>query len=142
MKFDTEILKMSVLKSLDNHNATYCQSVRDYEHAVKKSEIEWVADHGEEWLFACDSIYQKIATGSPITRSDIPGGYNTRFYDGPNDDRGWRIRKPADKYVAPAHLVDALALLESVTDREVTTSGLKSLGFTQTELREIIRQRP
>lgn len=125
MKFKTK----DIIARIDQ---TIAARIKDAERKTKEAEVgllknreEWL-QNAEHWTTFANRVKDKIRKGRPILHSDIPKEIRGGFR---NELKTFHQAKP-QKYEANISELEAMkATLEAVTDEEITTTGLKEIGF-------------
>lgn len=114
------------------------RSVEDHERRLAEHEQarqDWLERYAADWLAVLPKLRDQIRKGRPITNEDLP-----------KDPHGWvaalRGSGSAPKlvhYPVPGELSTLAAVLPTISDDEVTTSGLRDIGISPSALRDALR---
>lgn len=94
---------------------------------VAEHRAKYLKDHSDAWIAFANKIREKTRKERPILDSDIPHELNRSRFRGELDT--FRPYEPRIKEVDVSGLESLLAALKSITDEEVSPTGLKNLGF-------------
>lgn len=126
MKFKTAELIARVNKKIDDEVKRAEERNRKDLEEIEQAREEWF-EKSEYWVVFANRIKDKIRKGRPILPTDVPKEIQVSSFS--RDPAFFRKKEPA-KYEPHTKNLEAMKkLLESITDEEVTTTGLKEIGF-------------
>lgn len=133
MKFNTATLKKSVETEIKRRHAEADKTFKDAQAAHAQRKAEWLAsEHPQILATAAKRVAEKVRKGRVITPADL------RDLDPDTWTRGERhafaeeepTRKSVSGATARVETLEALRdFLTSVADAEVTSTGLREVGF-------------
>lgn len=140
MKFDREALLEAVDKALvasgESHEAAELERALSFAQA----QSEWIEQWRDTWRAAIRKMQSKMTRGFPITPSDLPTdrhGQTAVFVSWSGNHRQTDGIVP-NPYRAPQDLVALREILPTISDRYVTSAGLRELGITGTAVRRVL----
>lgn len=96
--------------------------------AVQTQRDEWVAKHGDAFTELAKAIIRRTRKGEPVTVEDVPAAAKDRYGSVSFFSPGYPSGTPITANTAS--LTRFIAVLGAVTDDEVSSAGLRDLGFT------------
>lgn len=134
MKFKTEDLRRAtdtaIVECEVQHNQR--QNAKRAEHDLRKS--QWVEAYNPEWEKALPRIRKALHAGRPVTITDLAVKHDTYRDSVAVFGRDMPKDEP---FVVPSDLRIMQNALRLITDAEVTTTALKTLGVSATMLRTV-----
>lgn len=148
MKIDRTALLMAAHNAIKAEREAHENRVARYEEAKAAHKAAWIARSSQKWAEACVKIQDAIANGEPVTKDLLPT-YRTSRYDSSQTvstyvdstsftHEGRDYRKPGE-YQPNRDLTSIIAILEVVTDDELSTTGLRAVGVNPTTFRDLIQ---
>ena len=133
MRFQKQALQKAVEQALTEDRRRWDQVQVEAALDLAKARDEWVETWAPAWADAAKVIQRRLRKGEPVMRSDLPTDTHrgVAMYE---EYGSRRPKKPAD-YRPPAELLMLLSVLPTISDDEVSTSGLRELGITAAALR-------
>lgn len=135
MKVDVAALRAAAQKAIDADRARF--ETRKAEAAAKdaKERADWIECWGDQWREAAKVIGRKARAGQPITRDDLPGD---RYHTLPTWSPRGQGRSEFNEYLDSPDLTALLAVLATIADDTVTSTGLRTLGIREAALRACV----
>lgn len=97
------------------------------EAKVAETREQWLEKYGDSYVLFANRIKDKIRKGRPIAQGDVPDDLS----DGYGRFRGFYSEyQPRLNSETASDLRTLRTALQAVTDEEVTTTGLRQIGFT------------
>lgn len=127
MKFNVKNLIETIEQKIKDTEAAAIQMNADEQAKIATHRQEWLDKHKDGYLELADKLKEKLRKNRPILESDIPKG--VRYVDYRADLATYSPYRPKKHTAQTSHLLNALKVLRSITDEEITAASLRSLGF-------------
>lgn len=134
MQFNRLALIHAIDKAIEQDNAAIAAVHARNEASAVGHVQEWLSLHSENWTKATTAIRAKLRKGQPVTEDDIPrdrAGYGGKAYYRPKHAEALPVTRVTE-------LRGLRAVLDAVSDKEVSSTGLRSLGVGANTLRKIV----
>ena len=140
MKFKTADLIKACEAEIARRNKAADKAFADAQIAYAKGKADWLtSEHPTALAAAAKKIVEKVRKGRIVTEADL-SEFDTSRYNGPRHAFTWQQPKRETTKGASANLDKLEALrdfLAAVGDDEVTSTGLREVGFRN--IAEILR---
>lgn len=130
MKFNRQALISAVDNALAadraRWEARHHKEVEEYSSRVAL----WMQEHSQRWMDAGLAVRRAVRAGQPVTKDMLPQGrYRdvALFVPDGHLDRA---------YQPPQELLTLRALLDTIVDEEISSTGLEAVGITSRIMRE------
>lgn len=133
MKFNRSELIAAIDKAMEQEETAIAAIRRRNKASDDAHAAEWLSLHGEIWATAATAIRAKLRRGEPITEDDIPRdrtGYAGKAY--------YRPKRGESQPARNAELAGLRAVLVAVSDEEIGSTSLRSLGVGANTLRLVV----
>ena len=138
MKFTKQVLIERVKDEIKRREADAAEFNMHAEHEYARSLTDYLASTKDAWNDFANTIKRRVRAGLPVTAKDVPPllAGDRQGWAGP---RGawvlvWGDKGPVQHTADTVALNTLLALLQSTTTEEVTTTELERMGFKMSRL--------
>ena len=126
MKFSRTEMITRAQAEIERRKAAHAVAVAEAESRCDQARADWARDHLPAYNEFANTIKRKARKGQPIVKDDIPRTITNRYGDSLNV-----FNQPRPDQAKPnvEGLERLISLLNAVTDDEITSTGLVSLGY-------------
>lgn len=133
MQFNRSALVAAIDEAIKQERATI-DAVRESNRlAAEAQREEWLSLNHDNWMKATAAIRAKLRKGQPVVEEDIPrdraSSYGKAFF---------RAKSGTQVVAVTTELVGLRSVLSAVSDDEISTAALRSLGVGVQTLRKIV----
>lgn len=136
MKFARQSMIDRVKAEIDRRETEAVERTKQSDAEYNKTRAAYVTATSDAWNTFANTIKRRIRAGQPVTSADVPtqlsaGGFNR---NGQGYIQCWTGSGPRAWEPDVAALQTLLALLESTTTDEISTTELERMGFKMSML--------
>lgn len=130
MKFNRQALIKAVDNALAADRSHWDERIARETQEYQERLTAWLQQHGQAWADAGLAVRRAIRAGRPVEVDMLPQG---RY----RDVAIFRGDAPLDRvYQPPQQLLTLRALLDTIVDEEISSTGLEAVGITSRIMRE------